>query len=186
MVSIPSIFVVVSYTWLILAGMNIAEKRGLKLSLLLIGLITLVCIWVEFAFDWSSLMTCLRILSTLSLLILCCYVLILNIIKTEEICFDMIIAAMSGFLFLGIIGGAILEYLDFMSPGSLLFAAESGTYGYYYFSFIILTSVGFGDVVPQSATAQAVCVFIGLLGQFYLAFGVTVFVGKFLNQQIDQ
>jgi len=90
---------------------------------------------------------------------------------------------MSGFILLGIIGGVCFEFLDHYAPNSLLFTSQKSAYSFYYFSFINLTSVGFGDIAPNSPQAQATTVLLGILGQFYLAFGVSVFVGKYLSQK---
>ncbi len=90
---------------------------------------------------------------------------------------------MCGFVLLGILGGVVFEMLEYHAPGSLQFKSEMSSYSFYYFSFINLTSVGFGDIIPGSSQAQAITILLGIIGQFYLAFGVAVLVGKFLNEE---
>lgn len=91
---------------------------------------------------------------------------------------------MSGFILLGIIGGVIYEWLELFSPGSVGVTADSGGYNFYYFSFISLTAVGYGDIVPRSPQAQAVL--LSVTGQLYMAIGVAVFVGKFISGQKEK
>ena len=46
-----------------------------------------------------------------------------------------------------------------------------------YFSFMTLTTVGYGDVVPTSGSARAAVVLEAVLGHFYLAVLVARLVG---------
>ena len=178
-----SLIIVLSFTLVIFASINVAEKKTLRLWIFLVGIGALISIWTEFASGYVPVFTYSRITFTLALFFLLFYALVKNVIGAEKICVEMIVGVMSGFLLLGIIGGIAYESLELCHPHSLEFSADSGNYGYFYFSFISLTSLGFGDVIPQTSLAQSFTVLLGILGQFYLAFGVTVFIGKFLNNQ---
>jgi voltage-gated potassium channel Kch len=46
-----------------------------------------------------------------------------------------------------------------------------------YFSFVTLTTVGFGDVVPVDPVARAAMILEALIGQFYLVVLVARLVG---------
>ena len=177
-----SLIVVLSYSLIIISGINVSDKKRNKFWVVLIGLATLLCIWIEFITGYSYLIMILRVSFSLLLFSFLFCLLIMNILNTEEICVEMIVALMSGFLFLGILGGVIFEFNEVFYPGSLKMSADTGNYAFYYFSFINLTSVGFGEIHPLTALSQSITVLMGVLGQFYLAFGVAVFVGKFLNQ----
>jgi hypothetical protein len=51
----------------------------------------------------------------------------------------------------------------------------------FYFSFITLTTIGYGDFTPSSALGQKIAILEGLIGQFYLAIVMAILVGKFLS-----
>ena len=46
-----------------------------------------------------------------------------------------------------------------------------------YFSFITLTTLGFGDVVPRSSAARTMAALEGVVGQIYLTVLVARLVG---------
>ena len=52
----------------------------------------------------------------------------------------------------------------------------------FYFSFITLMSIGYGDIAPVGKVARNAAVIIGLMGQFYTVILTAIVVGKFINQ----
>lgn len=178
-----SLLTVISFSLVIFASLNAAKERVFRFIILSMGWMVLGIIWFEYMNDLSLSLSLTRMIFSLLLFVILFFILIRNVLRTEKIHIKIIINVMSGFILLGIIGGVCFEMLDYFSPDSLIFTAPKSAYGFYYFSFINLTSVGFGDIIPNSEQAQAIAILIGVLGQFYLAFGVAVFVGKYLNQK---
>lgn len=176
-----SLITVISFSLVIFAILNDTEEKSLRLIILSIGWAALVVIWLEYINCLPFPLSTVRMSFSLLLFVLFFYILIRKVLRSEEIHMDIIISVMSGFVLLGIVGGVCFEFLDYFAPESLLFTSPKSSYSFYYFSFINLTSVGFGDIVPNSSKAQAMTVILGILGQFYLAFGVSLFVGKYLK-----
>jgi uncharacterized membrane protein len=54
-----------------------------------------------------------------------------------------------------------------------------------YYSVVTLATVGYGDILPVSETARALAVIEAVVGQFYVAVVVAVFVGMFAAQRRD-
>lgn len=52
-----------------------------------------------------------------------------------------------------------------------------------YYSLITQCSVGYGDILPRSDLARMIAVIQAVLGQFYMAVVVAVFVGMFASQR---
>ena len=178
-----SLLTVISFSLVIFASLNASEERILKIIVLAIGWTALGIIWLEYGNHLALPLSVIRMFFSLLLFIVLFSILIRSVLKTEKIHLKIIINVMSGFILLGIVGGICFEILDFFAPDSLAFASPKTAYGFYYFSFINLTSVGFGDIIPNSPKAQALTVLLGVTGQFYLAFGVAVFVGKYLSHK---
>ena len=52
-----------------------------------------------------------------------------------------------------------------------------------YYTFVTLTTLGYGDITPEGATARAVAYLTAIIGQFYIAILVGMLVGLFLSNQ---
>ena len=178
-----SLITVTSFSLVIFASLIASNHKLFQRSILLIGLAVLTVVWLEFTNYLSFPLSLTRMYFSLFLFLLLFIILIRNVLQTKIIHLKIIVNVMSGFILLGIVGGVCFEILDYFAPNSLSFTTPKSAYSFYYFSFINLTSVGFGDITPNSPQAQATTVILGVLGQFYLAFGVSVFIGKYLSQQ---
>lgn len=53
-------------------------------------------------------------------------------------------------------------------------------YDFIYFSFVTLTTVGFGDITPSSGPSKSLTIMLGIIGQLYTTFLVAIIVGKYL------
>ena len=56
-----------------------------------------------------------------------------------------------------------------------------GFYGGLYFSFVTISTLGYGDISPLTPQGQAVAIFVAISGQLYLAILMAMLVGKFLK-----
>jgi voltage-gated potassium channel len=107
---------------------------------------------------------------------------------TYKIDRNRLVGAISVYLLLGI-GFAVLNMMiELWSPGSFagLKPGENSAVGIelIYFSFVTLTTLGYGDVTPVRPMAQAIA-YIGVIaGQFYIAVLVAGLVGTYISQQI--
>ena len=55
-----------------------------------------------------------------------------------------------------------------------------------YFSLVTLATVGYGDILPHSEIARALAMIEAVVGQFYVAVIVAVFVGMYAAKQSSQ
>jgi len=54
-----------------------------------------------------------------------------------------------------------------------------------YFSLVTLATVGYGDILPRGETARMLAMLEAVVGQFYVAVIVAVFVGMYMSQRRD-
>ena len=101
---------------------------------------------------------------------------------SKSINIKVVIGAMSGYLLIGFLGANTVEMMELHHPGSFNISEDS-IFDFTYYSFIAMSTVGYGDIVPVSSSAKSLTILISLLGQFYMAVGIASFVGKFMNKQ---
>jgi len=170
----------VNYSLVILVGVLAARRRQIHVLTVLVGLITMVFVWLEFFNEHHVVSQC-RMISILIFFIIIYFILIRNFIETTTVTFSIIFGAMAGYILIGIIGGVLFELLDYNYPDSVTISEGAGAYDYYYYSFISMVTIGFGDIIPLTSAAKSLTILIGVIGQFYMAIGIAFFVGKHLK-----
>lgn len=178
--------VVVNYTIVILASSLIAASSKTKIRSYILGFLALLFIWIEFSYPEKEIVKSLRLGSSFLLFSYFFHLLVLQLKDMGDISLQFIIGPILGFVYMGVIGGILFETLYLLEPSS--FHVQSGISGYifYYFSFISVTTVGYGDVTPATSPAQAITLVLNIIGQFYLAIVIAVFVGKYNNVKSSQ
>jgi voltage-gated potassium channel len=106
-----------------------------------------------------------------------------QITMTKEVRIDVIIGSFCGYMLLSMI--ALFAYLlvEYNFPNSFR-GISIGNPGLIYnelsyFSFITLTSIGFGDIYPITDMSRLVVAFFGMAGQFYMVAVVGIIISKF-------
>lgn len=177
----PGYVIVINFTLVILGGSLIASTRLSKTFTYILGLLTLIAIWMEYAHQGSKPLMVFRLFISFALFTNFCILLLEQLRKIKEVNLQFILMPILGFLFLGLIGGILFEAIDISDPNSFRQVADFSSYSFYYFSFISITTVGYGDITPLTAPAQSLTLVLNIIGQFYLAIIIAVFVGKYIN-----
>jgi len=84
---------------------------------------------------------------------------------------ERIFAVLGAYLLTGLIFGIAFGQINDLSPGAFrLPTPETARFEHaVYMSFVVLTSLGFGDVVPISPIARGLTILEAVIGQLYLA-----------------
>ena len=171
------------FTLVIFTGIYIVtnSKRNLLIGLVL-GFLALFFFWGRHAVMAQAANAAQSSMSLLYFSFIG-YHLVNSLIKTKTITLNVIYGAMVGYMLIGIMGGQICTLLDIFLPGS--FSSNGQTispYSYIYFAFVTLTTLGFGDIIPQNEPARAVSILISIAGQIYLTTLIAILIGKYLSQ----
>jgi hypothetical protein len=97
-----------------------------------------------------------------------------------EITAHRLVGAVAAYLLVGLTWALAYEWLELVRPGSLQVGASPADGAYpatLYFSFVTLTTVGYGDVTPVSQQARALSNLESLIGVLYPA----VLIGRLLS-----
>lgn len=105
----------------------------------------------------------------------------------DEVGWDTVAAASAGFVLIAAIWANVFLLLEHFSPGSFTIAPDFDVGSEHglrsalqYFSFVTLTTVGYGEIHPANVGSGMVSVAEALLGQLYLAVMISRIVGLHL------
>lgn len=104
----------------------------------------------------------------------------LYLAKQHEVTIDMIMAAASEYVLIGILFAVLYNFVEAAYPGSFNFTgAETNRPGFLYFSFVTLTTTGYGDLLPLSPQARSLAALEAVVGQLYIAITVALLVSAY-------
>jgi hypothetical protein len=168
-------------TLILISGVYAVGRRGhLLFALLLVGA-ALTVRWVSYG---MALPYAESIVATLSIIFFTFLsIVILNHIFSEtEMNLDVIMGAICVYFAIGLIWAYTFSLLETFEPGSfdLPQGIEVKVAHFAYYSFVTLTTLGYGDITPMSNPARNLAVLEAMMGQLYLAVLIAGLVGKYI------
>jgi hypothetical protein len=115
-----------------------------------------------------------------------------SLFNVRTLTVDSIFGAACGYVFLGLGWAVLYSLIEQFQPGSFNVSRSLATprepagatsQVLTYYSFVTLTTVGYGDVNPVSATARTFAWIEAMSGQFYLAVVVAGLVGMIVAKR---
>ena len=112
-----------------------------------------------------------------------------QVLTGREISADRVIGAVTLYLLFGVlwaIAYAVIEQIHF---GSFTGITEPVVHGWssdwLYFSFVTMTTLGYGDITPVTATARTVAYMQAVFGQLYITILVAGLVGAYIAKYLS-
>jgi hypothetical protein len=112
-----------------------------------------------------------------------------SLFAAQTLTLDSIFGAVCGYLFLGLGWAMVFLMIETFRPGSFQVTGllrsdcePPQPFVLTYFSFVTLTTVGYGDVTPVSPTTRTLAWMEAMMGQFYLAIIVAGLVSKLVTK----
>jgi len=110
-----------------------------------------------------------------SFLVLLAFAIVFDIFRSGDVTTDTISGAACLYLLIGIVWGEAYSLQEHLWPGSFHFSLSKpmghtiNSSSFTYFSFITLTTIGYGDITPVSRGAKLLVMMEAILGQLYIA-----------------
>jgi voltage-gated potassium channel len=105
----------------------------------------------------------------------------------SDISTNRIVGAVCVYLLLGVIWAMAYTIIEMVSPGSFAGFSPMDDLGWdsewLYLSFVTMTTLGYGDILPVSATARGFAYMQAVVGQFYIAVLVAGLVGAYVSKR---
>ncbi len=150
-------------------------------DLLLLGLLGIPAFLFFVSFQNSQMITIVNLIITLLFFGLVFIRLMQYVFQPKSVTFNDILALNSGYLILGIIAASFFFVLHILLENAFSISKGANFYDLLYFSYITLTGVGYGDIVPVHQIAKSLALCVGIIGQLYLAILVGIIIGKYLS-----
>ena len=177
------------FTTIILAGTQVlSQKRKITLTY---AIVAIAMVWIGDTLE-------LRIIKGISkginvfLFILIVFDLVKKVSQAKMVSPKVILEAINGYLMIGLVFSIGVAFLTGLNPGSFSFdmintepfKAGHPFYQYIYYTFITMTTVGYGDIVPITPVARSMSILISVTGQLYIAVVIALLVGKYISQEV--
>ena len=181
-------------TVLVAALVETVRTRRNVIPALVLGLPAIVLRVVSaFTADSAGLNTTIAVI-TGSFLGFLIWNLLHDLMKGGRSTSERIYGALCAYVFIGLLFAVFYAHMEFRQPGSFAtsqaFFAEDALQEanlfplFTYFSFVTLSTLGYGDISPIAEHARTLCWFEALLGQLYLAVMVAGFVAVHISERM--
>jgi len=104
-----------------------------------------------------------------------------NVLKEHTVNINTIYASICGYLVLGIAAASTFFIIDRQVVNAYSHSEELIYFDFIYYSFVTLTSLGYGDIVPTAPLSQFSSIIFCISGQLYLTVILALIVGKFVS-----
>jgi len=162
----------------------VSERKRQRVVALLLGVPWFIALWL---YQLGSDHVAVAVLSpALGFLFLgyVTQVLLRHVIQADRVDAEMIYGAIAGYLLLGLIWAMLYAVIETLQPGSFALTATNADTRPWddllYYSFVTLTTLGYGDVLPLSTRVRSLAILEAVTGVFYVAVLVARLVSLYI------
>ncbi len=163
----------------ILVDVYVATRARLRPIVLIgVALLATIAMAVSAAGDTSDAARAISSAITILLLTLVLAAVVLGILRMDAVTVQTVLGAVCAYFCLGLIFSAIYVFLDAVGPEPF-FGQSEPTSVFSYFSFVVLTTTGFGDYTAHTDFGRRVVVVEAIVGQIFLATAIARIVSLY-------
>ncbi len=162
----------------------VSQKRGVFIVAIFIALLTVVLLWLTRLTGITSFGIAGNIIGSL-FFAFTAIMIIDYLFREDKVTGDMIMGAICVYFLMGLIWAFVFSTMEILQPGS--FKITQGIVSqpaFAYYSYVTLTTLGYGDITPISAPARSLSLLEAMMGQLYLAVLVARLVGLHISQSM--
>ena len=158
---------------LLSAVLAVADRKGIFYVALLLAIPAIVGRWINH-FQPDLVPPPVFLTAGLVLIAFVVANLLRFVLRAPSVNAEVLCASISAYLMLGLLWTLAYWLVDQLTPGAFAFNTAMGTHSIrgfnaFYFSFITLCTVGYGDITPVSKVARMLAAMEGITGLLYVA-----------------
>jgi len=174
-------------TFVLISGVYaVSEKKGVLSIALVLALLTLVPHWVIHLVEIPKFLVVGKVFGAFLFAYLA-IILMSYLFKAKNITSDIILGAICAYFLVGLMWAYIFVTMEIFQPGSFQIARGMMTDSqpFVYYSFVTLTTLGYGDITPLTSQARSLSLLEAVFGQIYLAVVIARLVGIQITQSME-
>lgn len=182
---------------LIFSVYSFLNKKRVLIIASLLGVPALIFNWISYSFQSPTTHLIYYAFNAVFFIFIIVSIL-LEIFQKHAVTLDMIYGSICVYLLIGVAWAYVYSSLETIYPGSFGFSSivaqanpslnESSidlSYLFYY-SFVTLTTLGYGDIIPVTHPAQSLATLEAITGQFYIAILVARLVATYVTSNTQR
>src|SRR6478736_4670675 len=169
---------------LLSAVLAVADRKGVFFIALVLAIPAIVGRWISH-FRPDLVPPPVFLVAGLALIAFVVANLLRFVLRAPSVNADVLCASISAYLMLGLLWTMAYWLVDQLTPGAFSFNTTSGMketmagFNAFYFSFITLSTVGYGDITPVSKVARMLAATEAITGLLYVAVLIARLVGLY-------
>jgi hypothetical protein len=168
----------------------VSRRKGMIPVVTLVGLAAFMVHWLIFVTSWDQLALFGAEITGVLFFGLIGFMLLQDILSRKgNISWSLINGALSVYLLMGIVFAFVYSFLYTLTPDAFTGADKidgPGFHNFTYFSYVTLTTLGFGDITPTRPIASSLVTLEAVVGQIYLTVLVARLVGMHITAEVAE
>ncbi len=109
--------------------------------------------------------------------------LLIQIASSKKVDAVLILESISGYLLIGVLFSFLFALVIIKMPASVAFPGTNDPTmaDIIYFTFVTMTTLGYGDVLPALPLGRSLAILVSVTGQIYLTVIIAMLVGKYVS-----
>ena len=164
----------------------VSHKKSYILVGVLLALPMVASIWSSY-FEVDLALEVVGGLCGAAFIIFAIIQILIFIYSQKEVTRDLIVGAAIVYLLMALAWSFIFGVVELLHPGSFSMPEIEGistSRSFLYYSFVTLTTLGYGDITPVTSLARSLCILEAVIGQLYLVVQVAWLVGVHVSQSM--
>lgn len=169
----------------------VTRKRHMLLIGSLLVIPCLILSWLSLPKASSSWLFAYTLMAVIFVLFILGHLLCF-VIVTRRVSSDLIFASLCAYLLIGLVWAQVYLMMELSFPGAfsinndVVLSFSTLPRQFIYYSFVTLTTLGYGDIVPVIPLAQSWASMEAVMGQLYLAIIVARLMGLYIATELTK